>query len=55
MPIENDKTKEVREKLHKAVDEIDIKDLKVLESVSAGAIDINVCGSGCFNANRQIN
>lgn len=46
-----DKEKETREQLHKAVDEIDLKDLKVLESVSAGAVDINVCGSGCFRPN----
>jgi hypothetical protein len=49
--MKTDKEQETREKLHKAVDEIDLKDLKVLENVSAGAVDINVCGSGCFRPN----
>ena len=42
------KAKELREKLHKAVEEIDLDNAKVLESVSAGAIDVVICSGGCF-------
>jgi hypothetical protein len=44
----NPEFKDLREKLHKAVEEIDLEDTKILESVAAGAININVCESGCF-------
>ncbi len=39
---------DLRKKLHKAIEEIDLNDANVLESVSAGAVDVTVCGSGCI-------
>ncbi len=39
---------DLRKKLHKAIEEIDLNDASVLESVSAGAVDVTVCGSGCI-------
>lgn len=44
----NPEFKDLREKLHKAVEEIDLTDTKVLESVSAGAVDVTICTGGCF-------
>jgi len=40
--------KEIKDKLHKAIEELDTKDLGTLETVSAGAVDVVICSGGCF-------
>lgn len=41
---------ELKEKLQKAIEELDANDMSTLESISGGLADIQVCRSGCFKA-----